>query len=220
MCDQENVQTLQRGMNFRLNPNYSVILMSQRRNAPYKDKVYEDGLTIEYEGHDVAKISKGIDPKRIAQPLKYPSGRLTQNGLFVKSIEGYKTDKHPPEKVKVYEKIHSGVWSLKGLFDLVDYKIIEDGKRKVFRFILKLCELQEIEIGRIRRHIQRSRLIPSEVKKEVWKRDVGKCVICGAKDELHFDHDLPYSKGGTSITAANVKLLCARHNLQKSDKIE
>ena len=42
---------------------------------------------------------------------------------------------------------------------------------------------------------------------------------CGRADNLHFDHDVPRSKGGSSITAANVKLLCARHNLQKSDKI-
>ena len=33
MCDSENIQTLQRGMNFRINPSYSVILMSQRANA-------------------------------------------------------------------------------------------------------------------------------------------------------------------------------------------
>ena len=34
MCDAENVQTLQRGMNFKMNPSYSVILMSRRSNAP------------------------------------------------------------------------------------------------------------------------------------------------------------------------------------------
>ncbi len=34
MCDAENVQTLQPGMNFRLNASYSVILMSRRSNAP------------------------------------------------------------------------------------------------------------------------------------------------------------------------------------------
>jgi hypothetical protein len=44
MCDAEGIQTLQRGMNFRLKPTHSVILMSQRSNAPYRDKVYEDGL--------------------------------------------------------------------------------------------------------------------------------------------------------------------------------
>ena len=46
MCDIENVQTLQRGMNYRLNPSYSVILMSQRSNAPYKDKIYDDGFNM------------------------------------------------------------------------------------------------------------------------------------------------------------------------------
>ncbi|MBT73992.1 MAG: restriction endonuclease, partial [Gammaproteobacteria bacterium] len=66
----------------------------------------------------------------------------------------------------------------------------------------------------------RSRIIPTNVKKEVWARDKGKCVICEANDELHFDHDLPYSKGGASITADNVRILCARHNLEKSAKIE
>jgi 5-methylcytosine-specific restriction endonuclease McrA len=57
------------------------------------------------------------------------------------------------------------------------------------------------------------------VKLEVWKRDGGKCVECGATDELHFDHDLPWAKGGTSFTAANVQLLCARHNIAKRDRI-
>ena len=57
MCDAEGVQTLQRGMNYRLRPNYSVILMSQRSSAPYRDRIYDDGVTIEYEGHDVTKKS-------------------------------------------------------------------------------------------------------------------------------------------------------------------
>lgn len=220
MCDKENVQTLQRGMNFRLNPNYSVILMSQRKNAPYRDKILPDGVTIEYEGHDSPK-GKGIrDPKRFDQQLQYPSGQSTQNGLFVKSIEAFKNGMQKPERIKVYEKILSGVWSLKGVFNLVDYKIVEDGNRKAFRFILTLSDSRESKTSQMSSFEPRSRLIPSEIKKEVWKRDGGKCVLCGAKDELHFDHDLPFSKGGTSITAANVKLLCARHNLQKSDKIE
>ena len=45
-------------------------------------------------------------------------------------------------------------------------------------------------------------------------------IFVGAADELHFDHVLPFSRGGTSLTASNVQLLCARHNLQKSAKIE
>jgi hypothetical protein len=41
----------------------------------------------------------------------------------------------------------------------------------------------------------------------------------GSTKNLHFDHDIPFSKGGSSLTAANVRLLCAKHNMEKSDKI-
>ena len=219
MCDVENVQTLQRGMNFRMNPVYSVILMSQKPNAPYSDKIYNDGVTIEYEGHDIAK-NYSENPKWQDQSGKLPSGKLTQNGYFIKAIEEYKKNKNNvPELVKVYEKIFSGVWSLKGYFDLIDYKIIHDGRRNVFRYILKLSNQEKnYNIDNIK--IEHNRLIPSEIKREVWKRDEGKCVLCGDTKNLHFDHDLPFSKGGTSLSANNVKLLCMKHNLQKSDKIE
>ena len=50
--------------------------------------------------------------------------------------------------------------------------------------------------------------------------DGGRCVVCGATDELHFDHDLPWAKGGTSLVAGNVQLLCARHNISKRDRIQ
>ena len=220
MCDFENVQTLQRGMNYRLNPKYSVILMSQRTNAPYRDKVHEDGITIEYEGHNVSKKSYEHDPKRDDQPSRLPTGRLTQNGLFSRTVDDYNSSLHEPELVKIYEKIMPGVWSLKGYFDLVDYRIISDGKRNVFRFILKLSSRQEVETDRIDAQLAHNRLIPSEVKKEVWKRDEGSCVLCGSTKNLHFDHELPFSKGGTSISAKNVRLLCMKHNLEKSAKIE
>lgn len=218
MCDAENVQTLQRGMNFKLNPNYSVILMSQRTNAPYKDKIHDDGITIEYEGHDVFKKAYNHFPKNEDQPEKLPSGKLTQNGLFIKAAQDFKNGEKA-EIVKVYEKILPGVWSLKGFFELIDYKVVNDENRNVFRFILRLTDSpvnQNIE----QISIPHNRIIPSEVKKEVWKRDAGKCVICGENKNLHFDHELPFSKGGTSLTEKNVRLLCMKHNLQKSAKIE
>ncbi len=89
-------------------------------------------------------------------------------------------------------------------------------KERFLSFILKPVEYitkkKQIELPH-------SRLIPTTVKLEVWARDKGQCVLCGSKENLHFDHDLPFSKGGTSLTAKNVKILCAKHNLQKSDKI-
>ena len=221
MCDIENVQTLQRGMNFRLNPKYTVILMSQRSNAPYKDKIYEDGITIEYEGHDVPRKGYIHSPKQEDQMANLPSGKLTQNGLFIKAIEDFKSGDRKAELVKVYEKIMPGVWSLKGIFELVDYKTVNDDTRNVFRFILKLTNLENTDaVSRAKIEISHTRIIPTEVKKEVWKRDNGKCVKCGDNKNLHFDHDLPFSKGGTSLTAKNVRLLCMIHNLQKSARIE
>ena len=113
------------------------------------------------------------------------------------------------------------MWADNGLFELVDSWIEHDGKRNVFKF--KLGSIEEgsdtVELGP-HDHPQRRRLIPTQVKLEVWKRDGGKCVERGAADDLHFDHIIPYSKGGTSLTANNIQLLCARHNIVKRDNIE
>ena len=221
MCDTENVQTLQRGMNYRLNSEYSVILMSQRSNAPYNDRVHDEGITIEYEGHDVSRIGGNVNPKEFDQPKNTKTGKFTQNGFFAKAVDDYKVGSRKAEIVRVYEKIMPGIWSEKGFFKLIDYKYINDGKRNVFRFILEETVV-DLENNHIKENVlkQRTRVIPTEVKKIVWERDGGKCVLCGESDELHFDHDLPFSKGGTSISESNVKILCVRHNLSKSDKIE
>lgn len=218
MCDEEGVQTLQRGMNFRLNPQYSVVLMSRRSNAPYRDSVLPDGVTIEYEGHDIPRQGYNHNPKLNDQISFLPSGKLTQNGLFIRSVEEFKKE-GKSEPVKIYEKIMDGVWSLKGMFDLIDYDVVHDGKRSVFKFKLKLSTGKFKRIGDepILNHL---RIIPSEVKQEVWKRDGGVCVLCGSNQNLHFDHDLPFSKGGTSLSVKNVRLLCMKHNLQKSGKIQ
>src|ERR1700756_404076 len=42
------------------------------------------------------------------------------------------------------------------------------------------------------------RVIPQKVKIEVSVRDQGKCVQCGSTDDLHFDHKVPWSRGGTN----------------------
>lgn len=219
MCERENAQALQRGMNFRLRPTYSVVLMSRRPNAPYSDRILEDGITIEYEGHDIPRATSRVDPKEVDQPQFLPTGKPTQNGLFVQAIEESRQGTRSPEVVRVYEKVFRGVWSDKGFFELVNYKAYHDERRAVFKFYLKARETPDLE-ARSGETGAPSRLIPSEVKKEVWKRDKGRCVICGSTDNLHFDHDIPWSKGGSSLTARNVKVLCARHNIQKRDRIE
>jgi hypothetical protein len=207
----------QKGMNYGINPNYSIILMSRRDNAPYNDRIYPDGITIEYEGHDVPKDNT----KSLDQEAYTASESLTENGKFIQAVERYEKT-GAPEKVKVYEKIIPNRWSLKGLFDLIDYKIVNDGKRNVFRFILKLNETDPDykQTSNSIRELPHTRLIPSSVKQEVYIRDGGKCVLCGSTENLHFDHELPFSKGGTSLSADNIRILCQTCNLKKSDKIE
>jgi len=61
--------------------------------------------------------------------------------------------------------------------------------------------------------------IPSEVRREVWRRDGGKCVKCGSRENLEYDHIIPVSKGGGN-TARNIELLCEACNRAKSDEIQ
>jgi hypothetical protein len=194
--------------------------MSVRPNAPYRDEIKDDGSTLVYEGHDIPRTERAVDPKSVDQPEFIPSGSLTQNGKFHKAAQDYKAGRCPPELVRVYEKIRQGIWSYNGVFQLVDSWIESDGTRNVFKFELEAIEEEVDAPDFARAHPHRGRVIPTYVKLEVWKRDGGKCVICGATEELHFDHIIPVSKGGTSLTAENIQLLCARHNIAKRDKIE
>ena len=217
MCDEEGEVRLQNGMNFRLNPRYSVILMSQREGAPYDDSVEGGGAVLIYEGHNIKKSATGPDPSSVDQPLTYKSGTPTHNARFREAALAYRDGSSDAEFVKVYEKIRRGIWVYNGLFRLTACWDEQSGGRRVFKFRLELAEdasVPEPSLG------ERSRMIPSAVKLAVWKRDRGSCVICGADDELHFDHVIPYSAGGSSITAENVQILCARHNLEKADRIE
>lgn len=208
---------LQRGMNYLSKPDYSVFLMSVRPNAPYADKWDKKTGTLVYEGHNLAKNFTKSDPKKIDQPFKTPKGTLLENGKFFVAAHAYKMDiTDHPHRIKVYEKIKDGIWCYKGFFSLIDAKIVFDGVRNVFKFYLQPVEVRSFNKEFVLLH---SRIIPTSVKVEVWARDKGQCVLCGSKENLHFDHDLPYSKGGTSLTSANVRILCMKHNLSKSSKI-
>ena len=210
MCQEEGGTSLQRGMNFRLRPTHSVILMSQQAGAPYTDRIEEEGTVIVYQGHNVPR-TLAPDPDSADQELRTPSGRLTQNGLFFEAA-----DSDPPELVRVYEKLLKGLWVYNGAFHLTDAWREESGGRQVFKFRLEVTESDGEAAPRPK---EPTRVIPSAVKKAVWLRDGGKCVLCGADDGMHYDHEIPFSRGGGS-TIENVRILCARHNLEKGARIE
>ena len=158
--------------------------------------------------------------KLIDQPIANSTGTLTQNGLFYQAAENYKEgERKQPAKIKVYRKIKMGIWVDMGFYNLIDASIEYDGNRNVFKFFLNPI-FEEIQPDKIENvDLLHNRSIPGDVMQEVYLRDRGKCVQCGTEDNIHFDHKIPYSKGGSSKTAKNIQLLCAKHNLSKSNKL-
>jgi 5-methylcytosine-specific restriction endonuclease McrA len=72
--------------------------------------------------------------------------------------------------------------------------------------------------GKVQMRSAPNRTVPSDVKMYVWQRDGGRCVECGSKERLEYDHIIPVSKGGSN-TERNVQLLCEHCNRTKHDKI-
>ena len=119
----------------------------------------------------------------------------------------------------LFEKIRDGIWVYNGLFRLIDAWQETSDRRQVFKFRLEIVDQPSTASpGAV--VLDHDRVIPSAVKLEVWKRDKGCCVMCSSKENLHFDHVIPYSQGGSSKDAKNIQILCSRHNLQKHDRIE
>ncbi len=66
-------------------------------------------------------------------------------------------------------------------------------------------------------------MLSDSMRYDVLRRDGFRCVLCGmsAKDGafLHVDHIIPVSKGGKTVPS-NLRTLCEKCNLGKSNKIE
>ncbi len=67
--------------------------------------------------------------------------------------------------------------------------------------------------------------IPAEVRRQVWKRDGGRCAWtrpdgrrCGSRWQLEVDHVRPPSRGGTA-TVDDLRLACKQHNLLYAEEV-
>ena len=91
---------------------------------------------------------------------------------------------------------------------------------KIFIKTEKLIKSKQTREFRIKK--ERAKLSDS-VRYDVLRRDGFRCLICGATAQdgvkLHVDHIFPVSKGGLT-EMSNLRTLCERCNLGKSDKIE
>lgn len=84
-------------------------------------------------------------------------------------------------------------------------------------FCGKKTVVREGEVNKPAPTFQRQ-IIEKDIQREVWQRDMGRCVECGSRENIEFDHIIPVSKGGSS-TVRNIQLLCEPCNRQKSNLI-
>ena len=64
----------------------------------------------------------------------------------------------------------------------------------------------------------RREYIPVPVRREVWRRDEGRCREYGSNRWLEFDHIMPISQGGAN-TVRNIQLLCEPCNRAKGSNV-
>lgn len=71
----------------------------------------------------------------------------------------------------------------------------------------------------------RGRYVPAQVKREVMKRDGGRCTFvagngrrCEAREHLEYDHVTPIARGGKT-RADNLRLRCRTHNQWEADRV-
>jgi 5-methylcytosine-specific restriction endonuclease McrA len=65
-----------------------------------------------------------------------------------------------------------------------------------------------MEIPAMRKQTRKTN-IPLAVKKAVWERDRGRCIICGSTAAAPVAHVIPRSHGGLGVEE-NIVTLCAR----------
>lgn len=65
---------------------------------------------------------------------------------------------------------------------------------------------------------RRRGVIPDDVKQLVMTRDGHRCVHCGRRSELQFDHVIPHAMGGSSA-AENLQVLCGPCNRRKGARV-
>ncbi len=91
-----------------------------------------------------------------------------------------------------------------------------------WKYTYKMYELRENNIFSLYSNSEKRKelreKIPQHIIDKVWRRDLGKCAICGSKEKLEIDHIIPVSKGGSS-TYRNLQLLCENHNRSKRNNI-
>ena len=127
MSTEKNLTTIEKVIFLKSVDIFEHALMSVRRNAPYRDRLEDGGTSSSTRAHDQQKGPRYPNPKVVDQSKRFPSGRLTQNGKFHDPAQLHKFGKRPPERVRVHEKIQTGIWSYNGIFHLIESSRMREG---------------------------------------------------------------------------------------------
>jgi hypothetical protein len=129
----------------------------------------------------------------------------------------YSDIKRPLSKfsTKPYEKKY-GTWrkTLEAFIEYIEYK---DEKSEEVELEENNSDANQ-ELGIVYKH-KTKRNISERLKVQVLMRDGNKCKLCGITltgDNIHFDHIIPWSKGGETVLE-NIQVLCVKHNLAKGN---
>ena len=98
------------------------------------------------------------------------------------------------------------------IFDRAITLLVQDAERRRFAEASKprVSSRTQVKNGR-------SRHLPAAVRREVWRRDSGRCAFVGREGRcretafLEFHHTEPYATGGEA-TVSNIQLRCRAHN--------
>lgn len=111
-----------------------------------------------------------------------------------------------------YVLYKNALWAQKGDLSMVDCIAVIEG--------ILARETRKVDYLRhqVNRPVYRRERVPEDIRSEVWRRDQGRCVRCGSRERLEFDHIVPLSRGGSN-TVRNIELLCESCNRLKGDSV-
>ncbi len=99
-------------------------------------------------------------------------------------------------------------WEDEGLASADVLALVRAGERRARR------RLERAHAALAGEGASRRRPVAREVRQAVFERDGGRCVECGSRFDLQYDHVIPVALGGAG-TVENVQLLCAPCNQGK-----
>jgi hypothetical protein len=195
--------------------------------GPQSPSFNDDDQRVARRTHNLLAVEKRYGVWAVKQPLrptKYHFGTETKPYRVLSKrsyADALQRQEHEPVKLHDYNG-RAWWWFQKQVYVANEGLSAEDVKA----LALQLQRGRDAALERARAEMRGEALaaarprepIPESVRHEVWRRDQRRCVDCGGREKLEFDHIIPWSEGGSN-TARNLELRCAECNRTKGDQV-